>query len=256
MKTKLVVLMSAVLGLGAVSAASAADMAVKARPAPPPAAVVYNWTGFYVGVHAGWVESDPRFDFATVGHYNLAVGDSFRFNANGFMGGGHIGYNWQTSNIVFGLEGAISYTNLSGNAISPFFPASDTFHTKQEWIATVTPRLGVTTGPMLFYVKGGAAFTELRTRIQDTVDFNERSETKAGWTVGGGVEWMATQNWIFGVEGNYYDFGRCCGGNTESLFLATNLPRGVFSNHSTRFDDWSVLGRVSYKFGGPVVAKY
>jgi outer membrane immunogenic protein len=219
--------------------------------------VAYNWSGFYLGLHAGYAASDPRFDFATAGHYNLAAGDSFGFGVDGFMGGGHAGYNWQMNNVVLGLEGSISYADLRGSAISPFFPLTDTFHTKQEWIATVTPRLGLTSGPMLFYVKGGAAFTELRTRIQDTADYNERSDTRVGWTVGGGVEWMATSNWIVGVEGNYYDFGRCCGGLTESRSLATNAPFGVFSNHSTRLDEWSVLGRVSYKFGGPaVIAKY
>ncbi|MBR0717422.1 outer membrane protein [Bradyrhizobium liaoningense] len=239
------------------TAASAADLA--ARPytkAPAPVAAVYDWTGFYVGLNAGYVSSDPRFDFETRGHYNLAAGDSFGFNANGFMGGVHGGYNWQTSNIVFGLEGSIDYTDLKASAISPFFPGTDTFHTKQEWIATITPRLGVTSGPMLFYVKGGAAFTELRTRIQDLADYNERSEKKVGWTAGGGIEWMASSNWIVGVEGNYYDFGNCCGGLTSNRSLATNGALNSASNHSTRFDDWSVLGRVSYKFGAPVVAKY
>jgi len=248
---------AAALAMGSMSA-SAADLA--ARPytkAPAPVVAAYNWSGFYVGIHAGYVASDPRFDFPAVGHYNLAAGDSFGFGVDGFMGGGHAGYNWQMNNIVFGLEGSISYTDLRGSAISPFFPLTDTFHTKQEWIATVTPRLGVTSGPVLFYVKGGVAFTELHTRIQDTNDYNERNDTKVGWTVGGGVEWMATSNWIVGVEGNYYDFGHCCGGLTESRLLATNAPAGVFSDHSTRFDNWSVLGRVSYKFGGaPVVAKY
>lgn len=253
-KIALAVVAATVLSAGA---ASAADLA--ARPytkAPPPVAAVYNWTGFYIGAHAGYTWGDTRFDFATAGHYNNVPGDSFGFGTDGFMGGGHAGYNWQTGNFVFGLEGSISYTDLNGNAISPYFPATDTFHTKQEWIATVTPRLGFASGAWLFYVKGGVAFTELRTRIQDTFDYNERSDTKAGWTVGGGVEWMVSPNWIVGVEGNYYDFGSCCGGNTQSLVLATNAPAGVFSNHDTRFDNWSVLGRVSYKWGGPVVAKY
>jgi outer membrane immunogenic protein len=67
---------------------------------------------------------------------------------------------------------------------------------------------------------------------------------------------MVSPNWIVGVEGNYYDFGNCCGGLTFNRALATNAVLGSSSNHSTRFDDWSVLGRVSYKFGSPVVAKY
>ena len=63
-------------------------------------------------------------------------------------------------------------------------------------------------------------------------------------------------NWIVGVEGNYYDFGNCCGGLRENRLLVNNAPGGSTSNHSVRFDDWSVLGRVSYKFGNPAVARY
>ncbi|MDA9421243.1 MULTISPECIES: outer membrane protein [Bradyrhizobium] len=247
-------LLALLLGTAGVSAA---DLA--ARPytkAPPPVVAAYNWSGFYLGVHGGWIESDPRFDFVGVGHYNTLPGQSFGLKADGFMVGGHAGYNWQIDKFVLGIEGSGSYTDISTNAISPFFPASDTFHAKMRWMATVTPRLGVTTGPVLFYVKGGVAFADLWTRIEDTFDYNERSETRVGWTVGGGLEWMATPNWIVGVEGNYYDFGNCCGGLQESRVLATNALAGVFSNHSTKFDAWSVLGRVSYKFGGPVMAKY
>jgi outer membrane immunogenic protein len=249
---KKIALAVAALAMGSMSA-SAADLAARPYTKAPPAVVAaYNWSGFYVGLHAGYASSDPRFDFVTNGHYNNAPGDSFGFGVDGFMGGGHAGYNWQASNFVFGLEGSISYTDLNrGGVVSPFFPLTDTFRTRQEWIATVTPRLGVTSGPVLFYVKGGVAFTELHTRIQDTNDFNARNESKVGWTVGGGIEWMATSNWIVGVEGNYYDFGRCCGGLTESRVLATNAPAAVFSDHSTRFDNWSILGRVSYKLGSP-----
>src|SRR5215216_4292042 len=109
---KKIALALAALAMGSVSA-SAADLA--ARPyTKAPAAVVaaYNWSGFYVGVHAGYASSDPRFDFVTNGHYNNAPGESFGFGVNGFMGGGHAGYNWQASNVVFGLEGSISYTDL------------------------------------------------------------------------------------------------------------------------------------------------
>jgi outer membrane immunogenic protein len=239
-------------------AASAADLGV--RPVKAPVAVLapaYDWTGFYIGGHAGYGWADSRYNFNTAGHYNFVAGDSFTHSLDGFMGGGHIGFNWQWSNIVLGLEGSWTYSDVRGNAISPFFPATDTFDTRVNWVATITPRLGVTTGPWLFYVKGGAAFADIRTDIRDTADFNRRDETKVGWTVGGGVEWMFANNWVIGVEGNYYDFGRCCDGLTESLIIGTNTPAGVFSDHDTRVDMWSVMGRISYKFGGgPVVARY
>src|SRR5690349_21869302 len=129
-------LVASAVSLAGSGMASAADLA--ARPytkAPPPVVAVYNWTGFYIGAHAGWTESETRYDFNTAGHYNLLAGDSFRYNTNGFMGGGHAGYNWQTGQFVLGLEGSISYTDLNRTVISPYFPATDTFRTRQEWIA-------------------------------------------------------------------------------------------------------------------------
>ena len=115
------------------------------------------------------------------------------------------------------------------------FPASATFRTKVEWIATVTPRLGVTSGPVLFYVKGGVAFTELHTRIQDLAEYNERNDTKVGWTVGG-YRMDGNLQWIVGVEGNYHDFGRCCGWPDGQQALATNPPLAFSAIRASSFD--------------------
>src|SRR5262245_17340843 len=92
----------ALIGLLSVGAAQAADMPVKAAPAaaPPP----FNWTGFYIGVHAGgtWgtVESEIPF---TVGSISGAFPVSSH-NVNGFVAGGQVGYNWQVNPwLVFGI---------------------------------------------------------------------------------------------------------------------------------------------------------
>lgn len=241
--------------LGLISSASAADLA--ARPytkAPAPIVPSYNWTGFYIGGAIGGAGMNNRFDFADEGHYNIAPGDSLSLSDGGsFAGGGQIGYNWQFApNWVFGLEGSVIAAKLRADAISPFFPESDTFHTRADWIATITPRLGYTTGQWMYYVKGGVAFSEIKTVVQDDSDYNPRKSTRTGWTAGGGIEYMLTPNWIIGAEGNYYDFGRCCGGLQESFDTGTTTPAGVSSNHSIRTDMWSGLLRLSYKFGGPV----
>ena len=252
------ILLGAIATVVISSTAFAADLPARTySKAPVAVAPIYNWGGVYVGGHAGYGFSDPRYDFVTAGHYNFVPGDSFKYSTDGFIGGGHLGYNWVASNFLFGLEGAFSYSDIKGSAASPFFPVTDTFHTNVRWIATVTPRLGVTSGAWLFYAKGGVAFADINTEIRDTVHYNARSSTKTGWTVGGGVEYLISSNWVVGVEGNYYDFGRVNGGSSQSLLIATNLPAPfTLSDHSTRADLFSVLGRVSYKFGGPVVAKY
>lgn len=101
----------AAVWLGAADIASASDMAVKAR-AP---SAVPNWSGFYVGLHAGWAfanaNATSRTDFGGLPVFAPA---SFDVGDSGALAGGQIGYNWQFGNWVFGLEADISGTGIGG----------------------------------------------------------------------------------------------------------------------------------------------
>jgi outer membrane immunogenic protein len=80
---------TALFAFAAINAAAAADMAVKAPPAPVVAP--YNWTGAYIGLNAGYGwESDPV-QFTSTG---LLPPQSISAIMNGVFGGGQIGYNW------------------------------------------------------------------------------------------------------------------------------------------------------------------
>src|SRR5262245_51989179 len=97
---KLALATTAILAL-VTGSASAADLA--ARPytkAPPMVAAVYNWTGFYIGAQVGyaWGDNHTR-EFVTV--TGLPTGFNQGFNTDGFVGGGHVGYNWQSGQFVF-----------------------------------------------------------------------------------------------------------------------------------------------------------
>src|SRR5262249_44427791 len=119
--------MSAIL-FAAISTASAADLS---RPvytkAPPPAPILFSWTGFYVGINAGgkWANVD---DDVTIG------GTTVTFNGDrnsSWIAGGQLGYNWQVGQWVFGLEGDIDAQNFNRDRtivtpIGPFL-AGDTF---------------------------------------------------------------------------------------------------------------------------------
>jgi len=132
-RTKKVLLAgTALLALG--SAAFAADLPSRA-PAPYIAAPVFTWTGFYVGVNAGYGFADRDNDDFAFGSTGLNVnvggglvapvtpfGGTVVFNNNdrsrdGFVGGGQIGYNWQVTpgaGWVVGVEGDVQYADLSG----------------------------------------------------------------------------------------------------------------------------------------------
>jgi outer membrane immunogenic protein len=223
------------LGLGEV--ALAADMPTRApvyKAAPMVAA--YNWTGWYIGANAGggWGKSDPSLTIlpTTVPaqtFFNPAniPGVQNTFNGlglkpDGFTAGGQIGYNWQLApSWVFGLEADFGYFHLTdSNAATAFYLANpantftQTSSVSTDWLFTARPRLGWAANNWLFFVTGGVAVTNVKTAYTFTDTFFNgfvnagSSSTKAGWTVGGGVEWAPwSNNWTMKVEYLYADFG-------------------------------------------------
>jgi outer membrane immunogenic protein len=222
----------------AMPGAQAADMPIKAPRYVEPAA---NWSGWYIGAHAGaaWQKTDVNTDSGFVACcYTFFPNPNASFSKTGFIGGGQIGYNWQHGNFVFGLEGDIS--GLSGRASSSFatYEVDGTYSSKIRWLSTVRGRFGLAVGDTMAYMTAGVAFGGVR----NTVDFGfarySSSKTKTGWTVGGGVEHMLNRNWTIGLEGLFVDLG-----NTNVDTDADNGGRFKFSNQA-------VIGRVklNYKF--------
>jgi outer membrane immunogenic protein len=178
------ILLASVALLGFAGAASAADLPVRAAPpAPIIAAVpVFTWTGFYVGVNAGygWNANDS----ITVGGVRFDLDDE-----GGFVGGAQAGYNYQIGSFVVGLEGDIQYADFGGDDRFDFDRdgiADDDFNTI-DWFGTVRARAGVAFDRALIYATGGFAFADDAT----------------GWTVGGGLEYAFTNNLSAKVEGLY-----------------------------------------------------
>jgi outer membrane immunogenic protein len=179
------ILLASVALFGFAGAASAADLPVRsAPPAPIVAAVpVFTWTGFYVGVNAGYGWNDSG-DGDLVFEGETIVGDSD--NDGGFIGGGQIGYNYQIGSFVVGLEGDIQYADFGGVNYD-FGPLGIYENDNDDWFGTVRARAGVAFDRALIYATGGFAFTDNRN----------------GWTVGGGLEYAFTNNLSAKIEGLY-----------------------------------------------------
>jgi outer membrane immunogenic protein len=183
--------------LGAIAmtgAAIAADMPVKAPPAPYVPAPVWNWTGFYIGVNLGgtWANNDS---------------DNFTGDMSGVVGGGQIGYNWQINNVLLGVEGDFNGTGLK-NSESAFVPGVGTFtaDAKLPWFATARGRLGWVQGPWLVYVTGGAAWVNFEATLTGPGGGSvSDNATRSGWTAGGGVEWMFLPKWSAKLEYLFVD---------------------------------------------------
>jgi outer membrane immunogenic protein len=252
--------LAATLSFAFAGAASAADLA--ARPytkAPPPMVAIYDWTGFYVGGHIGgsWTNEEWVNTANTTLFGDLGPGQGFRQRGSGIFGGAQAGYNWQASNFVFGLEGTISGMDNSGTARNNVFGVGldDVFSWRTDWMVTVVGRAGVAFNNNLLYVKGGYAGVNNRLSVVDTLGANVGSGSQTtwhnGWTVGAGWEYGLTRNWIVGVEYNYAQF------ETKSYQLnGTQAAPAVYTFDAKPKDvQWAVV-RLSYKFGGPVVANY
>ena len=146
------------------------------------------------------------------------------------MGGVQAGYDYQFApNWVMGLEANYSFLDTSSSFAN-------------RGLGSVTGRLGYTWGPAMLYAKGGYAWADSR--------FSNGfggSGGRDGYTVGGGLEYMFTQNWSGKIEYQYYDFGHV------NVFDGTGAFVGNIHN-----DQHTIKAGLNYRFnwGGPVVAKY
>jgi outer membrane immunogenic protein len=217
--------LAAVAGLAlSTSVAFAADLGqpyVKAPPPPPPPPP--SWTGFYIGVNGGWGEAQRSGDLFGGGILN---GDFLR--PKGGLVGGTIGYNWQQSSlIVWGIEADGQWADIHDSAtafVGPF--GSDTFTASEkiDWFSTVRGRFGITPwgNTALLYVTGGVIFGEGKASASLDIPgpgggFFSRSvsATRAGGTVGLGIEYMFTPSVSAKIEGLWFDMG------SRDLFLPT-----------------------------------
>lgn len=183
-----------------------------------------------------------------------SAGRTQTVDPRGAVYGGQIGYNWQAANWVFGLEGQFNGANLKRTDTSIFFPDSDFLGAKISSLATVTTRIGYAFENWLPYLKGGYAAAHLETRNSDIFNrYLDHSAWRSGYVVGAGLEYAFATNWILGVEYNYLDFG---GKSFSGSIIRNNGTAFNLETFNDKLTLSTVTARLSYKFGGPVVAKY
>lgn len=188
----------------AASAVYAADLSVSTPPqAPVETAPVFSWTGFYVGVNAGGgFGGNDEVGFHSFGNY---LGRYGKLDGSGFLGGGQIGYNYQFDpNWVVGLEADFQGADISDSFSSSAASASS----KIDWYGTVRPRIGYAYDNTLFYGTGGLAYGHVKYdgSVAGVGSFSD-DKTKAGWTIGAGVEHAFTDHVTAKLEYQYVDFG-------------------------------------------------
>jgi Opacity protein and related surface antigens len=202
---------AAILALG-VASASAADIPRReAMPAKAPLYVspVYNWTGAYAGLYGGYGWGGSSFSAP------ISTGS---FDLSGGVLGGTLGYNYQVGQAVFGLEGDMGWSNIGGSTAC----GGTSCETRNNWLGTVRGRLGYAVDRFMPYITGGAAFGDIKTSVAGVGD---ASETRVGWTLGGGIEAAIAGPWTAKLEYLYVDLGRGASVLGSDASFHTNIVR-------------------------------
>ena len=257
------VLLGAVGAIAMITSASAADLA--ARPytkAPVMVAAAYDWSGFYIGLNGGgawshkcWDRNSFTFTLPQVGGvFTNPGGPEGCHDATGGTVGGQIGYRWQASSWVFGVEAQGNWADLTGSNTSLFFGAPFANRTKIDAIGLFTGQIGYSWNAFLLYVKGGAAVVSDKYTGYNTltgVAFDSASETRWGAAVGIGGEYAFTPNWSVAIEYDHLFMG-----SRDITFYSTTPPALLSRTDRISQDVDMVTARLNYRWGGPVVAKY
>jgi len=249
--------------------AMAADLPVKAPAykAPPAAVAVYDWTGFYIGIHGGgaWSRGDGIVDpLPSPIDFNMSR-EVFNLRGDRALAGVHAGYNWQpVPNALFGVEADWSWTNVRASETRPArdpagvpFPVETiTMSRNLDWLASFRARLGLTFNSFLIYGTGGLALGSVAyagSHVSGNFIWPANlRQTEVGFVVGGGGEWGLTSNLTLRGEYLYY---RLNGESVTVDSIPTSPPfqlRYTWQPHDTHV----ARAALTYKWGSPVVARY
>lgn len=223
------------------TAAFAAD---RLPPSLEPVVHADKWSGFYVGINGGWGRShDNRqiLGFGTIGSYD----------ASGSSAGGQIGYRWQTRGWVFGLEAQGNWADISGSN-GNFAVRGGSVRSKMDAFGLFTGQVGYVWSDVLLYAKGGLAVTDRNYQFfapGGALASETGFDTRISGTAGGGLEFGFAENWSLGIEYNHIFNDHH---NVTFITPSGLRAEGFGSGGGTDL----VLGRLNYKFSGPVSAKY
>jgi outer membrane immunogenic protein len=235
MRCKIANLAAAAIIIGGAQIASAAELAVKARPFAVPVAV-YNWTGCYIGANGGWVGSRNTYDLAPSGSYLTppggaappnaagtgdfpasiaALSHSYTSRDSGGLVGAQIGCNYQVGQFVFGGEADWQWTSLSDSIsaayaafANPGNPAftnaahTETISNDLRWFGTLRARGGIAFDRLFLYATGGLAVANIQSSTNVTFGTVALNPVYNGATHIGSSTWTRA-GWVIGAGAEY-----------------------------------------------------
>jgi opacity protein-like surface antigen len=213
---------------------------------------IYNWTGFYAGLHAGgaWGETkgSDSFDFPT---------EITQQRLHGAFGGAQFGYNYQFGRAVWGAELSGSYGQINGSGDcfinSSFLLApgeSLNCHARQDWSLQLLTKLAYAYGDgrLLPYVTGGVVLSRLgvKKHFDDGLGFTDdwgQRHVQAGAGLGAGFQYALGNGFSLGVEYLYVTF-------LNQDHTSISATGDIFISDQN-LNTQSVRVVLNYTFGGP-----
>ena len=202
-----------------------------------PVASTYDWSGPYVGVHAGYLWGDVDVSYEELTNIGGEI--------DGFIGGGLVGFNLQSDNLVFGVEGDFGLTGADGNGSRECIIDIDctteiySYDYDLNWNAHLRGRVGLAMDRTLLFVAGGLAIAEHELgATYDNLMSGSGTETHYGFTIGGGAEYAISDNLLLRVEYLYDDYG-------EERY---NFGKDPGDHYDVDLTTHTVRAAVSYKF--------
>jgi outer membrane immunogenic protein len=207
---KVLLTTTALIALG-IAPAAAADLAARPYTKAPAAAIaINNWSGFYLGAMGGYAQQNDS---------TLGLGE-----VKGGFAGGTLGYNWQTGNLVLGVEADAAWADIGFKVGNPALAA---FETQIRDMGTVRGRIGYAFDQVLIYGTGGYAWADNRVTLSAGGLSASDSKIHSGWTLGAGVEVMFAPKWSVKAEYLYRSF-------EGQTYFSGILPSGTLNLNSVQ----------------------
>lgn len=221
---KSIVVSLAALATLAAASASAADLPYR-YPAPAPYAPppLFTWTGIYVGANAGY----------SLGTYTARSRSLFG-DADGGVVGGTAGYNFQSGQLVVGVEGDIDYADVTARQRSSIVPIIG--KSRLNSFGTIRARVGYAIDRALFYGTAGYAGGNIDSTLGDGLKHRTFTDSQYhnGYAIGAGIEYALTPRWSAKAEylyTRYEDNQTFSPPDTTKVGLGVSTIRGGVNYH-------------------------
>lgn len=219
----------------------AADLRLPAAPAAQPQIPVPalpSWAGPYIGAQAGYLSGRSETSFAGTGEFHVV-------DPNGFAGGVSAGYSMQWGRIVGGLEGDVNFVGARATIDTGFAPDPSITQLQSAvgWNSHLRGRIGYGFDRALLFMSGGLAIAGVESKAFDNGAgaVATWSDTRVGWTVGGGADYRVAPKASVRLEYLYDNYG------TKTL-AAQDVGATAFPSRDSKLDSHTLRAGIHWRF--------